>query len=224
MASTESLAARLAGVVGDLFPGDDALVVERARRATTADGRVRADRVVGRLPAGVLGALDAESVGLQPLTDTGSGNVQDALLETAQVIEEGAFAVGDTTSVSLEVIPVGLIDTIFAAANFGGSGSAETAARSDHHHAGVYGPVPFGATASLNFGSIAAQTCAQLTVPVAGVVLGDALAVGVPSSLTNGLAATVYVSAADVVTVRLCNVTTSAIDPPAGNWRVRVIA
>lgn len=77
------------------------------------------------------------------------------------------------------------------------------------------------ATASLDFASIAANTAAALDVTITGAAAGDTVSVtpnGVPEAglVWSGLAGT------DLVTVRLGNVTTAAIDPAARTWRVDV--
>ncbi len=78
------------------------------------------------------------------------------------------------------------------------------------------------ATATLDFPSLAAQTCSDLTITVTGSVVGDAVELGPPAALATGLSAIGIVTAADTVTVRLCNVTSGAIDPIAATWRATV--
>lgn len=75
------------------------------------------------------------------------------------------------------------------------------------------------ATASLDFGSIAANTTSELTITVTGAVVGDDVAVTPNGAPESGLVWSGYVSSAGVVTVRLGNVTTGAIDPAARTWR-----
>jgi hypothetical protein len=69
---------------------------------------------------------------------------------------------------------------------------------------------------TLDFGSIAAATCADLTQALAGAVINDTMACSFPSSLEANLDATCFVTATDVVTYRLCNPTAAAIDPANG--------
>ena len=78
-------------------------------------------------------------------------------------------------------------------------------------------------SASLDFGSISAVETAELTIAVPTAVVGDAVSLGVPVTLDAGLVAMAYVSAADVVTVRIGNITAGAIDPDAGVFSVAVI-
>ncbi len=69
-------------------------------------------------------------------------------------------------------------------------------------------------SASLTFGTVAGQSCAEQSIPAAGATPGEAVAAGLPPALPAGLVATMY-SGADVVVVRLCNVTGTAVDMPA---------
>jgi hypothetical protein len=78
-------------------------------------------------------------------------------------------------------------------------------------------------SASLDFGSIAAQACAELTISATGAAANDPVAPAWPAGLEAGLAGIMRVSAADTVTVRLCNVTASAIDPADQTFAGRVI-
>jgi hypothetical protein len=78
---------------------------------------------------------------------------------------------------------------------------------------------------SLSFGTIAGNGgCAGRTIPVTGAVIGDRVTVGAPAELlTYSLAMTYAVTAADVVTIRLCNYTAAAILPPSWTWNVDVV-
>lgn len=81
-----------------------------------------------------------------------------------------------------------------------------------------------GASAALNFGSIAAGASAELTISgVPNAVIGDAVAYGTNGGMESGLVPYVYVSATGVVTVRLTNVTGAAIDPAARTWKVQAL-
>lgn len=75
------------------------------------------------------------------------------------------------------------------------------------------------AVGSLNFGSIAAQTTAELNVTLSGLVAGDACEAVPDGSPESGLIWSCYATT-DAVVVRLANVTTGAIDPAARDWRV----
>ena len=78
-------------------------------------------------------------------------------------------------------------------------------------------------SASLNFGSVVANTCADLTITVTGAALNDAVALGMPNAAvpSNG-SYSAWVSAADTVKVRYCNNTVGAIDPVVGTFKVKI--
>jgi hypothetical protein len=80
------------------------------------------------------------------------------------------------------------------------------------------------ATASLNFGSIAAAAQADLTITVAGAAVGDFVTLALPAAPTAGIVFNAFVSAANTVTVRATNITGDAVDPAAGTYGVLVIA
>ncbi len=80
------------------------------------------------------------------------------------------------------------------------------------------------ASASLDFGSVAAGSEASLTVTVEGARQGDAVLVTPPSTLNTGLVVSkAYVSADDTVTVVVYNPTAAAIDPAAATFVVVVL-
>ena len=78
-------------------------------------------------------------------------------------------------------------------------------------------------TGTIDYGSIAAGAVGTGTVTVTGAVVGDSVAVGVPSTFNTGLLAFGYVSAADTVTIRVINGTAGAIDPASGTYRATVV-
>ncbi len=83
------------------------------------------------------------------------------------------------------------------------------------------------ASASLNFGGTAAGSCDDLTIAVSGAADGDTTSCGIPTALMGSEYATIqcFVSAADVVTVRRCNLdnTLNALaDAAAATVRVDV--
>lgn len=86
------------------------------------------------------------------------------------------------------------------------------------------------ATASLNFTALAANSCEILTITVTGAADGDTVTLGVPTALADVDGATErtvfygWVSGADTVSVRRCNVTgTITVDPAAATVRAAVI-
>jgi hypothetical protein len=78
-------------------------------------------------------------------------------------------------------------------------------------------------SASLDFGSVAAQSCSELTITVTGALVNSALAPSWPVSLETGLTGNMRVSASGLVAVRLCNITAAAIDPAAQTFAGRII-
>lgn len=77
--------------------------------------------------------------------------------------------------------------------------------------------------AILNFPSTAAQTSSVLTVSVTGAVDGQVVSVGVPNASNNDNSCfTAYVSASNVVTVKLNNYSAGAIDPASGTFTITV--
>ncbi len=80
------------------------------------------------------------------------------------------------------------------------------------------------ATATLDFGSIAAGASATLTITVTGALAGDASFLGIPSAaFVAGITYSWAVLSANTVTVRATNTTAAAIDPPSGIFRSTVI-
>jgi hypothetical protein len=78
-------------------------------------------------------------------------------------------------------------------------------------------------TAVLNFPSISNGACAaDLTMTVAGANLGNSVAPGWPA-LPAGLLGTMLVSATNTVTVRLCNFSGSALQPPSASYTATIV-
>lgn len=85
-------------------------------------------------------------------------------------------------------------------------------------------PAYLTGAASLDFPSVAAGACSNdVTLTVPGAAVGDAVAAGWPSVLAAGLVGTMRVSAADVVSVRLCNLSAAAIDPAPATYRATIV-
>lgn len=80
----------------------------------------------------------------------------------------------------------------------------------------------FFATTTIDFASIAAQTCNEQTMTVTGAAANDRVVLGLAHGVMNtgDLSASAWVSAADTVTIRLCNPTVGALDPPSGTFSV----
>jgi len=78
-------------------------------------------------------------------------------------------------------------------------------------------------SASLDFASIGAQTCSELPLSATGASIGSAVAPVWPAALESGLIGMMYVSAADTIKIRLCNVTSISIDPASQTFGGRLI-
>lgn len=77
-------------------------------------------------------------------------------------------------------------------------------------------------SASLDFSSIPAGACLELTVSVPGAPVGASLAPGWPS-LPASLFGMMVVSANGTVTIRLCNLSAQSVDPPSQTFGGRVM-
>lgn len=75
----------------------------------------------------------------------------------------------------------------------------------------------------LGFGTVSGQSCGENTLTLSGAAENDAVAGGWPLALPAGLTGTMYVSAANVVRVRLCNATTLPVSVPTLNFRATIV-
>lgn len=80
----------------------------------------------------------------------------------------------------------------------------------------------FNNTATLNFGSVAAQAQAGLTVTISGVRSGDAVQV-TPTTDVSGIVFTGVVTEANKVTVYAKNFSAGAIDPASQVFKIIVL-
>ena len=79
-------------------------------------------------------------------------------------------------------------------------------------------------TATLDFGSVGAQSFVDLTITVTGSTVGDSVVLGVPTeAITAGIMFTSWVSAANTVTVRAHNYGTTAADPASGTFKATIV-
>ncbi|MCG7598153.1 hypothetical protein, partial [Mycobacterium sp. PSTR-4-N] len=86
----------------------------------------------------------------------------------------------------------------------------------------TFGPTPVAA--SLNFPSVSAGSYQDLTIAVPGAVVGDCVTPGIPNAaVMAGIIYSMWVSAADTVTVRATNVTAGALDPPTGTFKAAIV-
>jgi hypothetical protein len=84
-------------------------------------------------------------------------------------------------------------------------------------------PSYLAASNALNFPSIAAGACGEMTMALAGAAAGDSVAPGWPANLENGLIGNMRVSANNTVTVRVCNLSGTAVDPAAATFRATIV-
>lgn len=77
--------------------------------------------------------------------------------------------------------------------------------------------------ANLDFPATAKNVANDLTINVLGAAIGDVVSLGVPANaVMPNSCYTAWVSAADVVTIRFNNYSTSNHNPPLGSFRVEV--
>lgn len=79
-------------------------------------------------------------------------------------------------------------------------------------------------TSSIDFGATAANTCEEsAAITLTGAAVGDSVHVGTPAAPAANSAIWGYISAADAVRVRRCNVSVAALaDPAAETYRITV--
>lgn len=91
------------------------------------------------------------------------------------------------------------------------------------HLSGINTRLGFSSTtASLNFGTVNANSTKDLTITVSGAASGNVVALGAPS-VVDGISFTAFVSSANTVTVRAANVTTSNITLSSSNFTIKII-
>lgn len=73
-------------------------------------------------------------------------------------------------------------------------------------------------TGSLDFPNMAQNECQERTITVTGALPSDIVAPGWPHTLDAGFTGTMFVSASNTVTVRLCKHTTGSADPVEKNF------
>lgn len=146
-------------------------------------------------------------------TSTGSGNKN--LIE-ARLAGSIYWSVDNTGRMRL---PLGAIEL--------GNASDTTVARASAGRISVEGNVVahvLSASATLDFGSVSAQSFADLTVTVTGAATGDCVSLGVPTaSITAGIVYSAWVSATNTVTVRAHNYTAGALDPASGSFKAAIV-
>lgn len=84
-------------------------------------------------------------------------------------------------------------------------------------------PMVLIASVTTDFAAVAPQTCGEQTFVLPGAAVADSVAAGWPGSLVAGLSGMMRVSAPGIISIRLCNVTAAAVDPPAGEFRATLL-
>lgn len=84
-------------------------------------------------------------------------------------------------------------------------------------------PTYLTATATLDFPSTAANACSELTLTLTGAGTGDSVVAGWPSDFDAGLSGTMYVSATNTVTARICKITSGSVDPSSKSYRATIV-
>ncbi len=77
--------------------------------------------------------------------------------------------------------------------------------------------------AVLDFASIAPGACADSTVSMPGASAGDSVATGWPANFESGLIGMMRISASNTVSVRVCNLSGTTVDPAAATFRATVV-
>lgn len=79
------------------------------------------------------------------------------------------------------------------------------------------------ASAALDFASMLTLAQNDQNIAVVGARVNDPVFLGLPAAPTAGISFNVFVSAADVVTVRANNVSGGTVDPASATYRVAVL-
>jgi hypothetical protein len=137
-------------------------------------------------------------------SDTNFAFLSDGVTETI-------FNVASGGSLAFRIAQVTQPLTVFSTGVRIGTGSATTLQ-------------VLSSTATLDFGSVAANSFVDLTVIVTGAGIGDIVSIGVPNgAMTSDISFFGWVSAANTVSIRCSNVSsTTARDPASGTFRATV--
>lgn len=160
----------------------------------------------------------ATVTGSGSVTGLYSGTVNFTLIADGACQDQTISAPGATTGMSLAValpgaieaglLPIGFVsaaDTItFRACNSSGANVDPVSVTYYARNVDALGYLT--ASATIDPSPLADGACATAgTISVTGATTGDNVAMGWPSTLNAGVVGVMYVSAADTVTVRLCN-------------------
>lgn len=144
--------------------------------------------------------------------------------QTGGGVQEFGFDLYNTGG-SAQILMLGNAAAFNATADVRENGT--TAEKQGIRHEGVGQPTwrRLSAAATLNFGAIAAQTEARLTIAVPGARLGnvDPVFLGIGAAAqAPGIVYAAFVTADDVVTVQAANITSGSIDPAPDTFTVVV--
>ena len=84
-------------------------------------------------------------------------------------------------------------------------------------------PTYLSSTGVVDFASIAASACTESTLTLPGAATGDSVAPGWPAAMESGLIGMMRISAPNTVTLRMCNLSGTAVDPAAAIFRATVV-
>ncbi len=84
-------------------------------------------------------------------------------------------------------------------------------------------PQKLTGSASIAFGSVTANSCIENTFTLNGAAAGGYVVPGLPAALTANVTATMRVSAANTISVRVCNPTTATISVAADTFSAMVL-
>lgn len=156
------------------------------------------------------GPLIGTSIGISGALTAASASVT-GVLSGSSIVASGNIAAGSVTA------------TVFngAAASLSG---ALVAAKLVIPPTGQSVTRILATTATLAFGSIAAQSTGDQTVTLAGCQIDDSPIIGYPAAPVAGLIAMPFVSATNIVTIRFGNLTTiGTLTPPSGVYTAAVL-
>lgn len=146
------------------------------------------------------------------------GDAVVASLTTAGAAATGALTVTGAASATTSVTGNTLVATTSATAATVVANTSLTIA------GGTAITASLAVSGALNFGSIAAGECAELTQALVGAAVNDPVACAQPAAIEDRLIVSCRVSATDVVTQRVCNDNlVAAIDPASATFGARLI-
>ena len=84
-------------------------------------------------------------------------------------------------------------------------------------------PTFLTASATIDFASISANTCAIQTFTLSGAATGDTVIGSWPADMSAGIIPRILISTTNTVQIQLCNVTTGTVDPPARTYGAAIL-